>query len=86
MGERNEMHGERVDLISKRQRLRVECEALRGSLRSLLPVHEQVDTLDGERIVDTAIALTTNLHELAGLNKKIGVLERELGFNPAIGM
>ena len=73
------MLGERADLKPRRQQLRAECEALRDRLRASLPVHEEVDALDGLSILTTAIALKENLRELAGLNHKIGILERELG-------
>jgi hypothetical protein len=79
MGERHEMLGQRAELYPQRQRIRVECEALRDRLRGLLPLHEEVDALDGESILHTAIALQTSLAELAGLNRKIEILNRELG-------
>ena len=79
MTERHQMLGERADLKPKRQKLRAECEALRDRLRAALPVHNEVDALDGENILTTAIALRESLGELAGLNHKIGILERELG-------
>jgi hypothetical protein len=79
MSERHELLGQRAELMPGRQRLRVECEALRDKLRASLPVHEEVDTLDGENLLNTAIALQTNLAELAGLNRKITILNRQLG-------
>lgn len=79
MAERHEMLGQRAELMPQRQRLRVECEALRDSLRSALPIHDEVDALNAEKILDTAIALKTSLDELAGLNRKIGILNGYLG-------
>ncbi|MDR1398138.1 MAG: hypothetical protein LBJ14_10480 [Desulfarculales bacterium] len=79
MGERHEMLGQRAELMPQRQRLRVECEALRDKLRAALPVHEDVDALNGETILTAAIALQTSLAELAGMNRKIEILNRELG-------
>jgi hypothetical protein len=79
MAERHEMLGQRAELKPQAQRLRVECEALRDRLRSALPIHEEVDSLGGENILTTAIALKTSLDELAGLNRKIDILNRELG-------
>jgi hypothetical protein len=79
MRERHEMLGEHAELKPKRLRLRIECEALRDKLRSALPVHEDVDTLDGETVLNTAIALQTSLAELAGLNRKFAILEQQLG-------
>lgn len=79
MGERHEMLGERAELKPKRQRLRAECEALRDRLRAALPLHVEADVLDGDNILDTAIALRERLDVLAGINKKIGILEENLG-------
>jgi len=79
MAERNAMLGQRAELKPKRQRLQVECEALRDRLRLALPIHEEVDALDGENILLTAINLKSSLDELAGLNKKIDILNRQLG-------
>jgi hypothetical protein len=79
MGERHEMLGQRAELTPKRQRLTVECEALRDKLRQALPPHVPVGELNGEAILQTAIALQTSLTELAGVVRMIGVLERELG-------
>ena len=79
MGERHEMIGQRAEMKLQRQRLQVECEALRDKLRAILPVHEDVDALSGENILNTAIALHTSLTELAGLNRKIGILNDQLG-------
>jgi hypothetical protein len=79
MRERNEMLGEHAELKPKRLRLRIECEALRDKLRTALPLHEEVDSLDGEAILNTSIALQTSLAELAGLNRKITILEQQLG-------
>ena len=79
MGERHEMLGQRAELLPQRQRLRVECEALRDRLRAALPVQEEVDALSGENVLNTAIALHASLVELAGLNRKIEILSRELG-------
>jgi hypothetical protein len=42
-------------------------------------VQDEVDSLAGESILHTAIALKTSLDELAGLNRKIEILNRELG-------
>jgi len=73
------MLGQRAELLPQRQRLRVECEALRDRLRLALPIQDDVDALDGGNILETAIALKTNLDELSGMNRKIEILSRELG-------
>lgn len=79
MSERHEMLGQRAELKPTRQRLIVECEALRDALRKLLPVHEKVNTLDADKIVTTAIALQTSLGELAGVQRMIDALTQALG-------
>lgn len=79
MSERAENLGRRVELRRERQRLAVECEALRDSLRRALPVVEEVGGLDREKILSAALALDQSLVELAGVDKKIAILNRELG-------
>lgn len=79
MAERHEMLGQRAELKPRQQRLRVECEALRDRLRSALPAHEEVGALNGENILDTAIALKASLEELSGVSRKIKILESNLG-------
>ena len=78
-GMRHEWLGERSELKLQRQRLEVNCEAVRDSLLRLLPTHEPVLALDVEKIVNTAIALSTSVGELAGIQRKIGILEEKLG-------
>jgi hypothetical protein len=79
MRERNEMLGEHAELKPKRLRLRIECEALRDTLRAVLPLHKEVGDLAGETILNTAIALQSNLAELAGVDRMIAILEEQLG-------
>lgn len=79
MSERHEMLGHLAALKPNRQRLTVECEALRDTLRKSLPPYEEVDTLDADKIVITAIALQSSLGELAGIQRKIEILSRNLG-------
>ena len=79
MSERHEMLGQRAELKPACQRLTVECEALRDSLRKLLPLHEDVSVLNADKIVTTAIALQTSLGELAGVQRKIYILSQNLG-------
>jgi hypothetical protein len=73
------MLGDRAELLPKQKRLQVECEALRDRLRSVLPVHIAVDGLDGDEILDTALAIKQSLSELAEVNRMITILERQLG-------
>ena len=79
MSERHELLGQRAALYPDRQRLVVECEALRDKLRRALPLHEEVCALQGEEIVNTAIALHSSLLELAGILRKIAILDAQLG-------
>ena len=77
MSERTENLGRRVELRRERQRLAAECDGLRGLLRRQLD--DEVDDLDGEGIFNSALALRQSLVELSGVNKKIAILNRELG-------
>ena len=79
MSERAENMGRLVELDRTRKRLAAECEALRDSLRRLLPLAEDVSALDREKILTSAVALDQSLLELAGVDKKLAILNRELG-------
>ena len=79
MSERAENLGRRVELRREAARLTAECEALRDQLRRALPLVEDVDSLNRDQILNTALALNQSLLELDGVNKKIDVLNRELG-------
>lgn len=79
MSERLENIGLRADLRMQKIRIETEVEALRDTLRRLLPKHEDVIELNGEKILNTAIALNTSLEELKGIQRKIAILNRELG-------
>ena len=78
-GLRHEWLGEWAELKPKRQRLEVECEALRDALLRLVPTHVPVLALDVEKIVNTAIALHTSHKELAGIEHQIDILKKNLG-------
>lgn len=79
MSERHEMLGQRAELNQKSILFNAECESLRDTLRGLLPVHEDVQILNADKIATTAIALQSNLGELAGVTRKIAILSRALG-------
>lgn len=79
MSERIDNLGRRVELRRERQRLAVECDGLRGLLRRQLPLDVEVDDLDGEVVLNAALALRQSLTELEGINKRIAILNRELG-------
>ena len=79
MSERARMLGERVEIRQKRQRVGVNCSALRERLRSLLsPALTETD-MDRDAILDTAAVLHSELGELEILSAKLAVLNRELG-------
>ena len=79
MSERLENIGLRADLRMQKTRIETEVEALRDTLRRLLPKHEDAVELNGEKILNTAIALNTSLEELKNIQRKIAILSRELG-------
>ena len=79
MSERLENIGLRADLRMQKIRIETEVEALRDTLRRLLPKHEDAVELNGEKILNTAIALNTSLEELKNIQRKIAILSRELG-------
>ena len=80
MSERVENMGRHVEYRREQKRLVAECEALRDSLRRALPIVEDVSGIDREKMLSTAVALDQSLLELAGVNKKLAVLDRELGY------
>lgn len=79
MSERAETLGRRVELRQQRLRLVTECDALRDRLRRALPLEEEAGDLDRDAILQTALALHQSAEELAGVDKKLTVLNRVLG-------
>lgn len=79
MTERFEKMGKRAELRQERTRLEIECDALRSSLRRLLPVEEDAGELSEEKILNTAISLNQSLVELKAIEKKLNVLNDILG-------
>lgn len=79
MSERTQYMGERVDLRQKRQRVALDCEALRDQLRMTLPVTADVEDLDSEAVVNLAIVLHERLGELRAIDRKLDILNRQLG-------
>ena len=79
MSERMENLGHRETLLVQRKRLVMEAESHRESLRAALPLHADIDLLDADRIMELGIALSEKLRELGGLNRKLAILNRELG-------
>ena len=79
MSERARMLGERVELRQKRQRVAVNCTALRERLRALASPALAAGEMDRDAILDTAVVLHTELGELQLLGAKLDILNRELG-------
>jgi hypothetical protein len=79
MGELQSMMGDRVELREKRLRVETECKALRDQLRACLPAHVEVAELEGEAILNTALALQENLADLAGIDRQLVILNRLIG-------
>lgn len=79
MSERTEYLGKRAELRQRRLVLVTEGEALRKQLRAALPPDEDVGTLDGEVIAATAMSLGRIITDLTATDKRLAVLDRELG-------
>lgn len=79
MSERQKMLGQHVELRQERAKNARACEALRDSLRSLLPVAGDISTVDRDTMLDTAAALHGALADLEVKDKGLAILRRELG-------
>lgn len=86
MEERQEWLGQRAELMPRRQRLAVECEALRDKMRQTLPPHMPVRELSKDAILNTAVALCTSLEELAEVERTIIALNDILGDRKDYGL
>lgn len=78
MSERFENLGHRESLRQQRRRLAAEASSLRESVRAALPVVADPEQIDGDYVLDLALRLREVLAELEGLDRKIGILNREL--------
>ena len=78
MSERRENLGHREDLRARRKQVAAEVLALRGSLRAALPVAGEAHEVDGDHVLSLALAMKEKCDELAGLDRKINILNREL--------
>ena len=76
---RQEYLGERESLRVKRKAIVAEGQSHRDSLLSSLSVIHEPEELDGEYIAVLGVKLSERLLELKGVDKKIAVLNRELG-------
>lgn len=78
MSERRENIGHREDLRSRRKLVAAEIQALRDSIRAALPVVHEAHEVDGDHVLSLALSMKEKLDELAGLDRKIAILTREL--------
>ncbi len=79
MSERTQYLGQRAELRQKRLLLATEADALRKQLRCALPLDEDPAALDGEVILAAAISFGRVLTDLRALDKRLAILDRELG-------
>ena len=76
---RQEFLGERESLRVKRKAIVAEVQSHRDSLLSSLSILHEPEDLDGEYVAVLGVKLSERLLELNGVDKKIAVLNRELG-------
>lgn len=79
MSERTENIGRRETLRHIAKRLEAEAASHRDSLRAALPVAGEPADIDGDYVLSLAVSLNEKVRELRGVNKKIAILDRELG-------
>ena len=79
MSEYTENVGRRTVLRQERLRLVAECEALRDRNRRFLNPVDDVTSIDREAFLAGAVALSQSLEELAGLDRRLAVLDSVLG-------
>ena len=78
MSERRENIGHREDLRSRRKLVAAEVQALRDSIRAPLPLAGEAHEIDGDHVLSLSLSLKEKADELAGLDRKIAILTREL--------
>lgn len=76
---RQEFLGERESLRVQRKAIVAEVQSHRDSLLSSLSILHEPEDLDGEYVAVLGVKLSERLLELKGVDKKIAVLNRELG-------
>lgn len=79
MSERTEYLGQRVELRQRRKVLVANLEAQRDRLRILLNPVDDPAALDGDAILDLAMALAQLREELGSLDTKLAKLAEILG-------
>ena len=76
---RLEYLGERESLRLKRKAVVAEIQSHRDSLLSALSLIHEPENLEGDYIAALGVKLNERLMELAGIEKQISILSRELG-------
>lgn len=76
---RQEFLGKRESLRVQRKAIVAEVQSHRDSLLSSLSILHEPEDLDGEYVAVLGVKLSERLLELKGVDKKIAVLNRELG-------
>lgn len=76
---RLEYMGERENLRVRRKLVAVEAQSHRDSLLTALSVIHPLEELPGEYISALGIKLNERLLELAGMDRQIEILSREIG-------
>ena len=79
MSERMENLGQRETLRHQRKRIVAEATSHRDSIRAALPITADPREVDGEYVMALAVSLNESLTELRGVERKIAILDRELG-------
>lgn len=79
MSERLENIGQRETLRHQKKRLVAEAMSHRDSIRAALSVTAEPHEIDGEYVMALAVSLNESLTELRGVDRKISILDRELG-------
>lgn len=79
MSERQTLLGKRVELRQLRHRRAAVCDALKIRLRKLLDPVREAHELDADAILNAAASLHGELGELSVVDKKLAILNRELG-------
>lgn len=79
MSERLAHLGERHDLMEQKKAVEAKAQSHRDSMRATMPMIGDVSLIDGNYVVQLAIALNEELVKLSGINRMLEVLNNELG-------
>lgn len=71
--------GQREELRTRRKIIEAEITSHCESIRAALPSIADPMEIDGEYVMMLGIKLNERVQELRGVNRKIDILERELG-------